>query len=362
MSRRGPIAMLLLAALCAAPARAETRVSGSIDKNVRWTPENGPYILTGDLLVTRKGYLIIAPGTQIIAGKPSSVDAGIDQIDHIDSQLVAVHVHGMLACQGTREKRISFTPLIKGAERCHWYGIVFDGSYDQLTEVAFTDIAGACNGIVVRGCSPMVRNCIIEYNNVGVNCLKEGNARLYNCIIARSSSCGVRVQGANPVVYNSIIFANQNNGVWCDGVSAMTFEYNCLWGNIDGNFMECDPEMGVIKPMEKKGKRTADSVDARHNLCRDPMFAGTVADSLAAEQDVSTPTPANRVTDTAIVKALYDSIPKQQRPPERFRKYELSKYSPCIDAGNPDKQFKDRDGTRSDIGIWGGPDVMGSSK
>jgi len=35
--------------------------------------------------------------------------------------------------------------------------------------------------------------------------------------------------------------------------------------------------------------------------------------------------------------------------------YRLSKLSPCIDAGNPDVRYNDIDGSRNDIGAYGGP-------
>jgi hypothetical protein len=34
--------------------------------------------------------------------------------------------------------------------------------------------------------------------------------------------------------------------------------------------------------------------------------------------------------------------------------YQLQSNSPCIDAGPPDPQYNDRDGSRNDIGMFGG--------
>ena len=35
--------------------------------------------------------------------------------------------------------------------------------------------------------------------------------------------------------------------------------------------------------------------------------------------------------------------------------WRLQPLSPCIDAGDPDPAFNDPDGTRNDMGIYGGP-------
>jgi hypothetical protein len=35
--------------------------------------------------------------------------------------------------------------------------------------------------------------------------------------------------------------------------------------------------------------------------------------------------------------------------------FELLATSPCLNAGHPDSQYKDKDGSRNDIGAYGGP-------
>jgi len=38
--------------------------------------------------------------------------------------------------------------------------------------------------------------------------------------------------------------------------------------------------------------------------------------------------------------------------------YHLQSWSPCIDAGDPDPQYNDPDGTRNDMGAYGGPEAL----
>ncbi|MBD3422425.1 MAG: hypothetical protein GF398_20110, partial [Chitinivibrionales bacterium] len=258
----------LVAAVC-----AQTHVGGVIAKTTRWTAEESPYIITGDIEIGRQANLIITPGTRILVGKPKTNDKPIEQYDHLDSHTVSIKIKGMLKCIGRRTNRITFGPLYSDDPRCTWYGIVFDKSFDDLTEIAFTDISGACHGIKVVNASPLIRNTVFENNNIGLHCHQKGNPEVYNCIMINNTSCGVRIVNSNPTINNSIIAFNRNNGVWSDGYSKMDFAYNCVFGNPDGNMLDCNPRYGIITQVNKND----DSTDFALNLHQDPTFAGSPA-------------------------------------------------------------------------------------
>jgi len=88
-----------------------------------------------------------------------------------------------------------------------------------------------------------------------------------------------------PGFQNNIIAFNKSNGLWCDGASAITFEYNCMYGNLDGNLLDCDPDLGVMK--KKNDKK--DSTDVKNNIFKNPIFAGSEFDSIAVERDIHFP-------------------------------------------------------------------------
>jgi hypothetical protein len=351
--------MCLSATMSACRVHAETRVSGILATDTKWSVENGPYVLSGDVLVAPHTRLIISPGTTIICGPVVDRNSSIVQYDHTDSFSVALKVEGSIDCVGKREKRIIFRGASTDEGNSTWYGIIFNKTRDNDAEMAYTDISGASNGVSAIDCSPLIRNCIFERNNVGLKCLAKGNIRAYNCVIVNNYTTGVLVQSANPIFYSNIIAFNRNNGVWCDDISRMTFKYNCVFGNADGNFLDCDPELGVaIKP----DKKSRDILDKDQNICMNPVFAGSPEDSLAVEKDLSLPTEKSRVADTALAKILHktleDSIAIKKRR-SSYARYWLSHYSPCINKGNPDKEFSDTDGSRNDIGIYGGPQYQG---
>ena len=271
------ISRLLFRLLCVAlflgygSLHAETYVGGIIDHEQRWTPEESPYIVTRDILITGRGRLTIAPGTAVRVGKLVYYDDTIPQLDHLDSQLVAIRVEGVLRCIGRRQSRISLSSAFELSNQCVWYGVDIDERYGRLTEIAFTDISGACNGVTVRRGETVVRNSVIELNNVGVRCVDRGNARLYNCVVARNFTTGILVRESNPTILNSIVAFNKTNGLWCDGVSQVTFKNNCVFDNGDGDFLECDPKLGALSETSKNG----DSTDTYGNIYMDPILAGS---------------------------------------------------------------------------------------
>ena len=160
---------------------------------------------------------------------------------------------------------------------------------------------------------------------------------------------------------NNIIAFNSTNGIWSDKISHAVIEFNCIYGNSDGNLLYCNPELGVLNRRNKN----KDSTDFAHNLYQDPVFAGSPADSQAVEDDVSLPTDKSRVKDTTIAKVLYDTLTDSTATKwiaRDYKRYSLSKYSPCVNAGKKGKQFNDMDGSRNDMGIFGGQEFVDFSK
>ncbi|MFP4417695.1 MAG: right-handed parallel beta-helix repeat-containing protein [Chitinispirillaceae bacterium] len=339
--------------LLSASAYSFTEKRGVIADDERWTQEKGPYVITDDILIDRSARLVIGPGTRIYVGQPHAYDKKIVQRDYADSFSVSITVKGVLSCVGRRNNRISFSPLKDDSVSTRWYGIVLDEAVDPFTEIAYTDIAGAYQGITVSGCSPLIRNVATEFNNVGIICRDKAFPDIFNTIAAHNFVAGIRILHSNPRIYNSIFVFNRNHGVWSDGVSAMHFSNNCVFGNGDRDLHGCDPELGVLFDLN----HNSDSIDYNGNLYTDPIFAGSPAESLAVEQDSRLPSDRSDVKDTSLVKILHNHLPDSTAHRRRlgtYRRYELSPYSPCVDAGKKGKDFQDIDGSRNDIGLWGG--------
>jgi hypothetical protein len=345
--------MILFSLFVSAPSGKQP--GGILTGDTRWNAEEGPYYLTSDLLVPKNVRLTIAAGTRVIIGAPEGKDTLLTQYDDIDSRTVAIKVHGSLICIGKSTKRITFAPDSIATKKPAWYGIVLHQVDEQFTEIAHSDITGAYCGIVLKQCSPTVRNSIIEHNHIGLRCTDRASPHVYNCVIVFNSAAGIRVESANPQFTNNIIAFNRNNGLWCDGIAKITCMYNCIAVNSDGDFLECDPELGLLVKKNKRG----DSIDVFNNLRSDPVFSGSTSESAARRKDISLPTEKHLIRDTTLTAVLHDNQKEAAKaavaPPGRYR---LSKYSPCIDAGAPAAAFKDPDGSRNDMGIWGGPEYI----
>lgn len=332
---------------------AEQRVGGTISSDTRWSAENGPYIIENDLVIERNARLTIRPGTQIIISQPSDTTSSSPGKSKL---LISIKVRGIFQCVGRIDQRITIVPQQNNIYNS-WQGIVLDSTAGEFTEIAFTDIAGACNGIEITECNPLIRNCIIEYNHIGIYCKDRGNGRIYNNTIVYNRASGIRNDLSNPSINSNIIAFNYNNGIINDGYSDMAIEYNCIYGNRDGNFFDCDPELGF----KCKVNRNRDSVDIGYNIIKDPVFSGSISDSVETEQDVTIATDLSKVKNIDLAKTINSgkkSKPVAQKPAQVTGKYVLSKYSPCINAGNPSKVFFDPDGSINDLGVHGGPEFF----
>jgi hypothetical protein len=357
LTRRIFTAAALLMALSAL-AFGEKRVSGVIERETRWKAEDGPYIIEGDLLIAKRGNLIIAPGTQIIIKTGGAKEAFLaPPFDRADSTLLSIRVQGAMSCAGRRSTPITITPDTVGLADFSWRGIIIDGADGSFTEIAFTEIVGAATAVTVNKSSPLIRNNIIENCNTGVLCIAGGEPKIYNNQITSCFAAGIKIERSNPIIANNIIAFNSNIGIFGDNKSKITVKYNCVFGNIDGNFLDCDPELGKTV----KSKKNKDSTDTKNNLVTDPVFVGSPAEAKAIEIDITLQTDSSKVKDKKLLH-----IPKFDFSKPRLKEStvmggenrQLSKYSPCVHTGDPGAAFQNVDGSRNTMGPTGGQDFF----
>lgn len=332
---------------------AATEKKGIISKNERWTKEESPYIITDDLLITRMARIVITPGVKILVGKPIAYVPGIAQQNNIDSFTVSITIQGSFKCVGRLDNRITFSSLHADSQHCQWYGIVLDNEIADEIEFAFVDVAEACNGITVKKGAPLLRNCLLEYNNTGLTLINNTKPKIYNCIISSNETAGVFIDKSNPAIFNSIIAFNRNTGIWSDGISKVVLNNNCIYGNGDKNLLKLDPRYGLLTKLNSN----KDSIDFSSNIFQDPIFAGSPSDSTEIEKDLSLQTDKSRIKDTTIAKIVLKDLKDKQAIIIREKNYDrftLSRYSPCLHSGKKGKEFENIDGTRNSMGIYGG--------
>ncbi|MFW9770141.1 MAG: right-handed parallel beta-helix repeat-containing protein [Candidatus Thorarchaeota archaeon] len=117
--------------------------------------------------------------------------------------------------------------------------------------------------------------------------------QIVNNVLANNSQDGIFLHDSSTaIIKNNIIVRNGSCGIIGSQTASATIDYNDVWGNATNydDFFPAGP----------------------HDISEDPMFVDSVGD------------------------------------------FHLQSGSPCIDAGDPAAQFNDLDGTRNDLGAYGG--------
>ncbi len=197
-------------------------------------------------------------------------------------------------------------------------GITNDTKFQGFTVTGAANSGGMPGGGGIfcnSGAAPEIANCRIEGNDQGIALWNNSSAYLHNNVVVNNTYTGISISSASliinntvagnsngmydsggylPTIMNNIVTGNSNIGLGCVNGSVPTdFSYNDVWGN-GTNYHNCSPGPGSIS--------------------EDP---------------------------------LYEDEPNGN--------YHLGAGSPCIDTGNPAVQYNDPDGSRNDMGAYGGP-------
>jgi len=201
-------------------------------------------------------------------------------------------------------------------------GTTIDGGVNNYTIAmgnsiidGFTIVDGATRrtggGVLING-DGIVKNCIITGNyaeGMGGGVYVNGNGSIYNTIINSNLSptgSGVYIKdGHGELINNTIV----NNDIFIDG--------DCngliLRNNI---YYQSKPNISFADEADKDG---------------------VIIDYSRFDTDL--PYASNSITED----------------PQFESSYTLGQNSPCIDTGHPDIQYNDVDGSRNDMGAYGGP-------
>ena len=151
-----------------------------------------------------------------------------------------------------------------------------------------------------------IKNNIVKYCVNGIWLYNEGaDALIFNNVSYGNSDSGIYLDDGNynnapdPIVYSNIVIQN-NRGIYTDGDVFGIFTYNDVWDNSSGNWV------GNI-------------TQGPGNISEDPLFVDLANGNYFLQH------PA----------------------------------SPCIDTGHTGDEYLDPNGTRNDMGVYGGPDCLG---
>ncbi len=182
----------------------------------------------------------------------------------------------------------------------HGIGI-WSSSSPTISNCIIEGAGGVHSGIFCQNSSPRIYNNVISHNGQqGIMILDHSNPTILNNTIVMNGQSGIVVsQNSEANVVNNIVVRNLAYGVQCDRTSRIDVSYNDVFGNyVSGgtsvDYAGCSPGTGDISS--------------------NPLFTNFESGN-----------------------------------------YLLQLGSPCVDAGAPDLPFNDINGTRNDMGAFGGP-------
>jgi len=308
--------------------------------------------------------LRIGPGVTVRFAKPRPCELEkktIDQVDWSDSMYTGIKAEGTLYVLGSEEKPVVFEPENPKAGAVGWDGLRLTGQKAGMAEIAFAVFRGANQAIAAEKAGFFIHHCLFEGNNTGILAGLRGDVGIINCDFIGNLSAGLVIRKAGPRIANNLFAGNRAYGIWADGRPAIQAMYNAFWQNREEACYKCPY---VVLDTVKKNAN-GDACDAFGNLAANPVFTGSPSDAAAREADVALATPAHLVKDPELAKLEAEARAKEEAKTKSKRKkeyaalgtgpYVLSKYSQLIDAGHPGRDFRDRDGSRNDIGLHGGP-------
>ena len=248
--------------------------------------------------------------------------------------------------------------------------IVTQGTYGRITTNAAKSRISYCtlNYLVLSG------------KGIVTGCEFKGNTSFYSSV-SIGGGIGIDLHGANThafihnnQVQNYMLNSNSNMTEECigirlrDGANA-EIRNNLISGCKDTlqNGNETDCGMGVFVKSASHATIIGNViwgcyVDAHGSVIRGDRLVYADAGSIVRYNVLWKNTSEDRYVNTALVGGgviSADNVSLSHTQDPKFTDsangdYTLASDSPAINAGPPDPQYKDRDGTRNDIGMYGG--------
>lgn len=174
--------------------------------------------------------------------------------------------------------------------------VTFSSYVENSQIIGFSITSSGSSGIYVGSGTVGITNNIITGGQYGIHTswAASTNSAISNCIIINCGQHGILFESSNHSVTNSILINNSGFAI-NSSAENVTSSFNNFWNNSNGSY-----------------GGDGDVVIGNGNLSQEPLFVDIDSD------------------------------------------YHLTNNSPCIDAGKPGLASLDPDGTRNDMGVYGG--------
>ena len=194
---------------------------------------------------------------------------------------------------------------------------------------------------------PIIDSNYIEINRTGIRGIEKniGSRPIIanNTIVMKRGQWGISLSTSDSTkVYNNLIYSESGGeGIRINGVPYIDLQNNYVTGNLVTG-ITVGPAPNVVKHNVVTGTNTG---IIKYSTEPNPLIQyNNVWNANTINYSNFTPDSTNLSVDPMIVN---------EDTTQGELDFHLQKYSPLIDAGDPN--ILDRDGSRSDIGLYGGP-------
>jgi parallel beta-helix repeat protein len=270
-------------------------------------------------------------GVHFLARDLLTAPSTISGADFVEFKNITVLRGGLSFSSCRFEKGFDYGVWLNAATATGWHdsvsfqNCVFDscGDFAVLADSSAVTVrnsvisGGRGRGLSLRGTDVFaeITNTIIR-NNVTSGIIVEyvSHPNIINCLVQNNNYHGIYInEHSRPLIINSISVGNGRYGIFAEASSEPMLSYNDVYDNNNN----------------------------------DDVLAAFPSDSVVVNY-------RNRMTDYG-APPMDPGAGSISRDPRLADDGQLLAGSPCVDAGNPDPAYNDPNGSRNDIGAYGGP-------
>jgi len=206
-------------AFLAAKAKGKERrrsFEGEISADTRWSPTDGPIVLTARV--------VVKPGATL------TLDPGLVVQFLTEARLV---VEGTLVAKGTADRPITFTSAVaRDPSPFDGEGVVIAKTSGERSTLERCVFEYQRVGLTLQGASPLVRHCTFRRNGQAGLAVEGGSPRFEGVnLFVHNIGAGIRTKEASVAIRRSIVARNGAEGIALAGKSEPKVENSRIVGN-----------------------------------------------------------------------------------------------------------------------------------